>query len=77
VTGNRAPWSSHIAVIPRLRAITPVLIDCGDHFVKMSEVDAPATFSVADEWISLQRAVDVRCPSLQHLSMVVGTLKGK
>ena len=31
VTGYRAPCSSHIAVIPRLRAIKPVRIELGVH----------------------------------------------
>jgi predicted NBD/HSP70 family sugar kinase len=38
VTGNRAPWSSHIAVIPRLRAMTPVRIEFGAHFAAAAEL---------------------------------------
>lgn len=37
VTGTRAPWSSHIAVIPRLRAISPVRIEFGVHLVDVAE----------------------------------------
>lgn len=32
VTGIRTPWSFHSAVMPLLRAMTPVRIECGDHF---------------------------------------------
>lgn len=32
VTGNLTPWSSHIAVTPRLRAIRPVRTEVGVHF---------------------------------------------
>lgn len=38
VTGTRAPWSSHIAVIPRFRAIRPVLMEVGVHFVVSEDV---------------------------------------
>lgn len=53
VTGIRTPWSFHIAVIPRLRAIRPVRIEFGVHFlgsvlfddvvVLLAEVDCPAS----------------------------------
>jgi hypothetical protein len=32
VTGIRTPWSFQRAVIPRLRAITPVRMEFGVHF---------------------------------------------
>jgi hypothetical protein len=32
VTGIRTPWSFQMAVIPRLRAISPVRIEFGVHF---------------------------------------------
>jgi hypothetical protein len=37
VTGTRAPWLSHIAVIPRLRAIRPVRIELGVHLAGVAE----------------------------------------
>lgn len=38
VTGTRAPWSSHIAVIPRLRAMRPVRIEFGVHLADVAEI---------------------------------------
>lgn len=49
VTGTRTPWLFQIAVIPRLRAITPILIEFGLHFVDSEESveDVLAAFALA------------------------------
>jgi hypothetical protein len=45
VTGYRAPWSSHMAVIPRFRAMSPVRREFGVHCdagpVGSVDVDGP------------------------------------
>ncbi|SRR6266404_1997185 len=54
VTGKRAPCSSHIAVIPRFRAMTPDRIDCGVHFATFEVEDSVTAFFTALWWIVLQ-----------------------
>lgn len=57
VTGKRTPWSFHIAVIPRFRAMTPVRIEPGDHFEVLDTalaVDVAVTaFAATEECIFL------------------------
>lgn len=59
VTGSRAPWSFHTAVIPRLRAIRPVRIESGVHFATRGVASADevlatgAALCTADELICL------------------------
>jgi hypothetical protein len=50
VTGKRAPCSSHIAVIPRFRAITPVRRDIGVH---LGIVDSTSAWATALWWTVL------------------------
>jgi hypothetical protein len=71
VTGYRAPWSSHIEVIPRLRAMRPVRTEVGVHFagaagVDVDAVDDDAVVVVAlavddDAVVVVALAVDVVC----------------
>jgi hypothetical protein len=51
VTGYRAPWLSHIAVIPRLRAIIPVLIEFGVHLATISGFEVLAAALMTPEWM--------------------------
>lgn len=49
VTGKRAPCSSHMAVIPRLRAMTPVRIEFGVHFAATAVLLATAVALLVTE----------------------------
>jgi hypothetical protein len=59
VTGYRAPWSSHIDVIPRLRAMRPVRTEVGVHFAGAAGVDVDAVDD--DAVVAVALAVDVVC----------------
>lgn len=73
VTGTRAPWSSHIAVIPRFRAIKPVRTELGVHFATSED---EAVEEVAEAFTAeLEEIVRVPgswkcCLRLQSLSIV-------
>lgn len=62
VTGNLTPWSFHIEVIPLFRAIRPVLVDLGVHFLGSASasgallVDASAAGEPAGTELCSQRA---------------------
>ena len=50
VTGKRAPCWSHIAVMPRFRAMTPVRTECGVHFATTEEDGSAASALVTALW---------------------------
>ena len=50
VTGKRAPCWSHIAVMPRFRAMTPVRTDFGVHFAAAEADDSAASAFVTALW---------------------------
>jgi len=49
VTGNLTPWSFHMEVMPRLRAMRPVLVDCGAHFLGAFVASAPGSCALLDD----------------------------
>lgn len=73
VTGSRAPLSSHITVIPRLRAMRPVRIEFGVHFAPEPSDDmhgeAVALFATV-ACNCLIRATVARGFKVQNLSML-------
>ena len=50
VTGKRAPCWSHIAVMPRFRAMTPVRTEFGVHFAAAEVDDSAASAFVTTVW---------------------------
>lgn len=68
------PWSSYIAVIPRFRAISPVLIDCGVHLELEPSAgalgEAVALFAAVDEMNLLAVAAHCCGRRVHNLSIV-------
>jgi hypothetical protein len=78
VTGKRAPCSSHIAVIPRFRAMTPVRMQVGVHFATVGVEDCVSAYVTALQWIVLraqrgERGLDAQMRNMRRANSVFGS----